>query len=884
MSRTRRSLLAFAALTALLTVVAGAAWLWWVPSLVESRIRAAAERRGLTADVAGVSGGVSAVELSGLRVRRGTELVVTVDRLNTGTDLFSLASAGTAAIHHLELDGVEVDLDVGSDLDELLRDLRGSAGAAEAPVSTVRRTASLRNVTVRLRDRRGTLVLVEGALVQVGSDTLTASAESTRVAPDESDSVTFGSVAVRVERQDDDWRVRRALVDSALIRYAERGAEERSPLWARLQGAVDRVGAIRSSESEGRSEDTEGGSDDADVPAAAHSPNTRESGESGAAVPSDSVVLAEAPGDDTRVGADVPEPVEAHLPDRADGPGDTQPVGEDDDHAPAVGPSQSTWSALSDALTNVGPHLADGAVFQLEDVAVEMISHGEPTPILRGLEAELVVLEGGRYRFEGSGRPGRGGRLGWNVIVAPADFRAEGRVDFQRLPFVLLLPVLPELPWYQPEETRMTGQLTVEGQGVRDVHLAGRVRVEDLALEASRIAPNPVRRIAFEVEGVADFQPLERRLTVSRVEVRSGDAAVQASGALEWPEDHYLVDLRATLPVTQCNAAVGAIPSDLLGELTSMTLRGQIGGRLVTHIDSRDLDATSLELSVADGCSFETVPPQADVVRFQAPFRHRVLEPDGSTFEMETGPETVNWVPLSSISPFFVQAVLGHEDGGFFRHSGFATHAIRTALIRNLTAGRFVYGASTITMQLVKNVFLHREKTLARKVQEVLLTWWVENAMTKAEILELYLNVIEYGPGVYGVRNAAEHYFGRLAGDLGPAEAAYLATILPNPPAFHEHWEDDEVPTRHRRRVERFLRTLHSRGRFDARALEYGLSRIADFDFHHSGEPLPRLHENPGTVRPLPIDPALFQGAWEEEFDEGSPMIDPWADDGTDGV
>ena len=125
---------------------------------------------------------------------------------------------------------------------------------------------------------------------------------------------------------------------------------------------------------------------------------------------------------------------------------------------------------------------------------------------------------------------------------------------------------------------------------------------------------------------------------------------------------------------------------------------------------------------------------------------------------------------MEDISPYFVHAVLAHEDAGFFSHHGFSEMHIRSALIRNLQEGRYVVGASTITMQLVKNVFLHREKTLARKIQEVLLTWWIERVMPKRDILELYLNVIEYGPGIYGIRRGARHYFNRLPAQLSPAE------------------------------------------------------------------------------------------------------------------
>ena len=537
---------------------------------------------------------------------------------------------------------------------------------------------------------------------------------------------------------------------------------------------------------------------------------------------------------------------------------------------------ESAGTRVVRVLEALGPRIAAGADLRLEDLSVTARGEeGRERPVLRELEAQLGRLPNDRYRFEGSGRPARGGRLGWDLTVEPERLLAVGNVNFQRLPFVLLVPFLPGLPWHRPEDARVSGELTIRGEGAARVHLEGNGQLEDLALSSPRIAPGPVQRIGLSLSGSADWIPLERRLEIEGAEIGVGEARAVVSGSLEWPEDHYLVDLRATLPPTDCNTAVAAIPADLLAETAAFTFTGRIGGQVVTRIDSRDLEATVLDIRIANGCVFTTAPGTADVERFRGPFVHRVVEPDGTTFEMESGPGSESWTPITRISPFLVQAVLGHEDSGFFRHSGFSVPSIRLALIRNLTEGRYVYGASTITMQLVKNVFLHREKTLARKVQEVLLTWWIESVMAKDQILELYLNVIEYGPQIYGIRAAAQHYFGRLPSELGPAESAYLASILPNPKGFHSHWESDALPDRFRRRVERFLHTLGSRGRFDQAAVEQGLEQLEHFEFHRVGEPLPPEPEQRGHAAPLPITTEdALDSAWEDELGPDDPDAD----------
>lgn len=551
---------------------------------------------------------------------------------------------------------------------------------------------------------------------------------------------------------------------------------------------------------------------------------------------------------------------------------------------PTDGVSASEMGTLIARVRELlGPRMAPGAILRLNDLSVVSHAASERHVVLRDLEAEVRALEQDRVQLTGSGRPGRGGRMGWRLVVSANALRAEGRIDFQRLPFVLVAPFLPQLPWHNPEDARLSGELSIESRGPTQVlQLDGEVSVEDLALYSPRISPEPVRRIGFALSGQAEWDPATRHLELANATLALGRARLHLAGSLEWPDHYYRVDLRATLPPTSCDDAFAAIPSDLLAELGAFSFSGQIGGQVVARVDSRDLDATSLTIDIADGCRFETAPALADVRRFDAPFIHRVLEPDGSVFEMETGPGTDNWVSIRDVSPFLVHAVLGHEDAGFFRHRGFSTASIEQALIRNLRAGRYVYGASTITMQLVKNVFLHREKTLARKVQEVLLTWWVESVMTKERILELYLNVIEYGPGVYGIRNGASHYFGVTPSELGPAESAYLASILPNPKAHHSHWRDGVLPERFARRVERFLRTLGARGRYDADAVAYGVEQLRNMDFHHPGEPPPGQRVHRGRTAPLPFGASPDAG-WDQAVESAHPGLEDADGTGEDG-
>ena len=139
------------------------------------------------------------------------------------------------------------------------------------------------------------------------------------------------------------------------------------------------------------------------------------------------------------------------------------------------------------------------------------------------------------------------------------------------------------------------------------------------------------------------------------------------------------------------------------------------------------------------------------------------------------------WMPLARISPHLQRAVIVAEDATFYQHEGFDWEGLKGAVTRNWEKGKLQRGGSTITQQLAKNLYLSAEKSLFRKVHEALLTWKLERSLTKKRILELYLNVAEWGRGVYGAEAAARHYFHKAAEDLSPDEAALLAAMLPAP-------------------------------------------------------------------------------------------------------
>ena len=157
------------------------------------------------------------------------------------------------------------------------------------------------------------------------------------------------------------------------------------------------------------------------------------------------------------------------------------------------------------------------------------------------------------------------------------------------------------------------------------------------------------------------------------------------------------------------------------------------------------------------------------------------------------------WMPLSHISPHLRHAVIAAEDASFFTHEGFDWEGIRDAALYNLEAGELKRGGSTLTQQLAKNLYLSSERSLFRKAREALITRSLVHQLTKTRILELYLNVAEWGRGVYGAEAAARHHFGKSASDLTVDEAAWLAAILPSPLRYDPIRQTATLTRRHQR-------------------------------------------------------------------------------------
>jgi len=199
-------------------------------------------------------------------------------------------------------------------------------------------------------------------------------------------------------------------------------------------------------------------------------------------------------------------------------------------------------------------------------------------------------------------------------------------------------------------------------------------------------------------------------------------------------------------------------------------------------------------LAFMAGIGFYMVYPDVSKLKKENPkktsfmeYREEEWKKRGKKFRVQK-----KWVSLGQISPYVLKAVIIAEDDKFWAHKGFDLEAIQKALEK----GKFKFGGSTISQQLVKNLYLTPSKNPLRKAKEAIITWRLERALSKRRILELYLNVVEWGEGIFGIEAAAQHHYGKPASALNPQEASRLAAVLPNPRRYRPNGSSQYVEKR----------------------------------------------------------------------------------------
>jgi hypothetical protein len=323
------------------------------------------------------------------------------------------------------------------------------------------------------------------------------------------------------------------------------------------------------------------------------------------------------------------------------------------------------------------------------------------------------------------------------------------------------------------------GGAQVERSAAGEVRVAVDARVRGLALvsldelQAGCAAATYGAPTDAELQAEAVAWPARGSLRAEHVRLAAGGARASLRLAIDGGFERPVIDLQLDVPRVDFARLLATAGLDLRAEdLGSATLAARLRGPLLEPAALRviqDIDFTP------------PARPLPSIERLKGPFVHTAWSRDGRPHEIHVSPESPDFVRLAEVPPLFVRTLLIAEDGGFYGHPGIDLSELPAAVATNLRRGAAARGASTIPQQLAKNLLLSRRKTLSRKLEEASLALLLDAALGKPRELEIYLNVIEWGPSVYGLRPAARHYFGREPAELTPKQMAFLVSLVPGP-------------------------------------------------------------------------------------------------------
>lgn len=334
----------------------------------------------------------------------------------------------------------------------------------------------------------------------------------------------------------------------------------------------------------------------------------------------------------------------------------------------------------------------------------------------------------------------------------------------------------------------LKAHLTIDEKGA-DSRLSVAATARDFHLHHWRLANEDVVLPDASVSGMLRFSEDAVELdSATTVRLAHARCSLFARYALQ-PDTTLALHIR--MAETPADSFFQSLPEGMFGTLRGISCRGALKYDLDFLIHTNDPDSllfssalTKKDLQIAHYGA-------EDYARINGDFVYDAYDKDRLVRRITIGPANPFFTRLDQMSPYLPQAVLQAEDPFFMHHRGFLQESFRESIVKNYKEHRFARGGSTISMQLVKNVYLSRDKTISRKAEEALIVYLIENLglVPKERMLEVYLNVIEWGPNVYGIGEAAHFYFDKQPSQLSLQESLFLASIIPRPKSFA--WQFD---------------------------------------------------------------------------------------------
>ncbi|KQX11494.1 transglycosylase domain-containing protein [Flavobacterium sp. Root420] len=275
-------------------------------------------------------------------------------------------------------------------------------------------------------------------------------------------------------------------------------------------------------------------------------------------------------------------------------------------------------------------------------------------------------------------------------------------------------------------------------------------------------------------------------------------------------ESDTVYTLKVTIPKMKAQDFIVSLPDGLFTHFQGMEATGNFDYKLDFKFNKNKPNTLVFDSKMNKEDLRITKYGEANLNKLNGEFVYRAIIQNVQQRPILVGNANPNYTPLDQISPYLRKSVLTTEDPSFFSHRGFINEAFKQSILKNIRTKKFSRGASTISMQLIKNVFLTREKTLSRKLEEILLVYILENnrIASKERMLEVYFNIIEWGPNVYGIGEASHFYFQKSPSALNVDECLFLATIIPKPRKFMYQFNDEGNLRDYAVKNQKFLKNL----------------------------------------------------------------------------
>lgn len=317
-----------------------------------------------------------------------------------------------------------------------------------------------------------------------------------------------------------------------------------------------------------------------------------------------------------------------------------------------------------------------------------------------------------------------------------------------------------------------------------ELHIDGLANVQSLMINHPKISSKDVVLSEFNFDYLYKIGENYLSLDSSSKVLVNGVTVYPFIQFTNGPDTIYHLVLK-TEPIA-AQAFIDALPEGLFSHIKGMEASGSFSYRLDFLHNENNPNAMVFESNLQKDGFVINKYGAANLGKMNQEFSYTPIENGRAMRTIFVGSANPYFTPLEQISPYLRNCILTSEDPSFFYHRGFVTEAFRQSIAKNIRTGKFKRGASTISMQLMKNLFLSREKTMARKLEEIVLVYILENnrIVSKERMYEVYLNIIEWGPNVYGIGEASRFYFQKSPDKLTLSESMFLATLVPSPKKF----------------------------------------------------------------------------------------------------